>query len=413
MGSLPKTAGVYCFVASTSGKGREFLYIGKAVNIRARVKSHFMSPVFKDDVFILPKTEKIGYIKSDSEIEALLIEAELIKKYRPKYNVIWKDDKNYSFVEITAENVPRVLVSHQTKSNSRYIGPFVDGKALKQSLRIIRRAFPYVTKKHGGNKKCLFCEIKLCPGPCTTRKEKGLYQNNIKNLTKILQGKKQQVLRTLKTEMKKASKAQEFEKAALLRDQVFALENVFANAHIIKDLPQTGLDWPGLEKRLRALVGARCKIKRIEGYDVSNIQGKQATGSMVVFDHGLPDKKEYKRFKVKITGKPDDIAMLKEVLKRRFSHPEWPRPQIILIDGGKGQLNAAVEAKKETPECREIKVLAIAKRKNELFIEGKDKPILLKTLPREISNLVLQTRDEAHRFAIAYHRKLRRKRMVD
>jgi len=159
--SLPKTAGVYAFK-----HGTEFLYIGKAINVRGRVKNHFQQPIFKDATFIIPKTDKLGYIKTDSEIEALLMEAELIKKYRPKYNVVWKDDKNYSFVEITEDEFPKISVVHQTKNKHKYIGPYVDGKAIRQTLRILRRTFPFRTCKTLPKKKCLFYSLKLCPAPC-------------------------------------------------------------------------------------------------------------------------------------------------------------------------------------------------------------------------------------------------------
>jgi len=417
LNSLPKTAGVYVFK-----KGAEFLYIGKAINVRGRVKNHFQQPIFKDKMFILPNTDKLGYIKTDSEIEALLLEAELIKKYRPKYNVVWKDDKNYSFVEITEGEFPKISVVHQTKSKSRYIGPFVDGRAIRQTLRILRRTFPFRTCKTLPKKKCLFYGLNLCTAPCENnvvsfrddryQMNQKEYKQNIDNIIKILRGKKQQVLGILKKEMKKMSANMEFEKAAHLRNQISYLKNVFQNAHIIKDIPKREVNWPETEKKLKAILGIKKGIERIEGYDVSNIQGLEATGSMVVFKNGHSCKKEYKKFKIKMKQSPNDIGMLKEILTRRFLHDEWEKPQIILIDGGKAQLNAAIEIKKDNAKFRNVKVLSLAKRKNELFIEKRDKPVLLKSLPREISDLILQTRDQAHSFAIAYHKKLRRKKLI-
>jgi len=407
LGSLPKTAGVYAFK-----KGADFLYIGKAINIQSRVKNHFNQPVFKDAAFIIPNTNKLGYTKTESEIEALLLEAELIKKHKPKYNVIWKDDKNYSFVEITENEFPKISVQHQMKKGMQYIGPFVDGKALRQTLKIIRKVFPYRTCGSLPNKKCLFYDLKLCNAPCVIQITKKEYQKNINNLIKILRGKKQQVVLSIKKEMKEMSKTQNFEKALISRNQMFALENVFQNAHIIKDLPKKEITWSETEKRLRALLNIKKKITRIEGYDVSNIQGKLSTGSMVVFENGAPNKKEYKKFKIKMEQKPNDTAMLKEILQRRFTHAEWPTPQVILIDGGKGQLNTAIKAKMKTSKYKNIKILSIAKRNNELFIEGKTKPLLLKELYSGISDLILQLRDESHRFAIKYHKKLRRKKLI-
>jgi len=334
IGRLPKTVGVYCF----KNKG-EILYIGKATNIRERVKQH------KD---ILGLTENIGYIKTDSElaeslthlaprpdpqtpeIEALLLEAKLIKKYQPKYNVAWKDDKNYFYIGITKEEFPRIFITHQTKDkNTGYIGPFVDGKSLKETLKELRKRSPYRTCKNlptgkAAVRPCLWYHLGQCLAPC-----------------------------------------------------------LFADIF---------------------------RAKHLEAYDVSNIQGKEATGSMVTFINGKPDKNFYRRFKIKLTDKPNDVAMLKEVLSRRFKHPEWPYPDLILIDGGKAQLNAAILAAKGYK--LKAKITALAKRNNELYIQGSKRPVLLKNLPRETFNLMLRLRDEAHRFAISYHHKLRIKLLI-
>jgi len=383
LNSLPKTIGIYAFQ-----KGKNFLYIGKSINIRERVKQHFKENVFKSSVFT-EKADKVGYLKTESEIEALLKEAELIKKHKPKYNVIWKDNKNYSFVEITKEEFPRVSIAHQKKNNARYIGPFVDAKALKQTLKILRKIFPFRTCKTLKKKPCLFFQLDLCSAPCLKKED-----YNVKNLEQFLKGNKNKVLKQMKKEMKLFSQKKEYEKAAKQRDKIFALENVLKNVHILKNLNKT---------ELRKLFNIKKEIKRIEGYDISNIQGKQATGSMVVFTKGEKDKSQYRKFRIRMEQKPNDTAMIREVLKRRMKHKEWPKPQLILIDGGKAQLNAALK------EVKNIKVMALAKKKNELFL--KNKTILLKDLPKEVSNLILRIRDEAHRFALQYHKGLRRKQL--
>jgi excinuclease ABC subunit C len=200
--------------------------------------------------------------------------------------------------------------------------------------------------------------------------------------------------------MKLASRSQDFEKAGKIRDQIQALEKVISHARV----------FDAVEIPPRQIKG--WDYKRIEAYDISNIQGKEASGAMVVFRNYEPDKSQYRKFKIKVAGKPNDIAMLKEVLRRRFKHPEWQLPDLILVDGGKAQLNAAVNCKLQIPNCKHIKVMAIAKKKNELFIEGRKKSIMLNSLPREIFNLILQLRDEAHRFAISYHKKLRERRLL-
>ena len=203
----------------------------------------------------------------------------------------------------------------------------------------------------------------------------------------------------LKKEMRKNSTSQNYEKAGKIRDQIFSLENIISHSKILGEA--------GIVEDKQPSKYSGWLEKTIEAYDVSNIQGKDATGSMVTFRNGKPDKNFYRRFKIKIAGKPNDVAMIKEILKRRLKHQEWPLPDVILIDGGKPQLNAAKSVVKN-----KMKVMAIAKRKNELFLENEDKPILLKTMPREIFNLILQLRDEAHRFAVSYHRKLRKRRLI-
>ncbi|MFA4999110.1 MAG: UvrB/UvrC motif-containing protein, partial [Candidatus Paceibacterota bacterium] len=219
-------------------------------------------------------------------------------------------------------------------------------------------------------------------------------------LIKILQGKKKQVLSDLKKEMKKLSSHQNFEKAVRVRDQIKSLEKVFSHASILEQKPEIN----EAEIILQKILKAKKDISHIEAYDVSNIQGQTATGSMVTFINGSPSKNLYRKFKIKISGKPDDTAMIKEILSRRFNHPEWSYPDLILVDGGKAQLNAARKSIKKL----KIPIIALAKKNNELFVEGRKNPLLLKNLPRETFNLILQLRDEAHRFAIKYHHKLRK-----
>ncbi len=430
---LPKNPGVYIFK-----KGGEFLYIGKANNLKERVKNHFQQPLYRDHLFI-NRVSKIGYIKTASEIEALILEANLIKKYQPKYNVVWRDDKNYFYVGVTKENYPRVFITHQPSQKLKidYVGPFVEGNALKQTLKILRKVFPYRTCKTLPGRSCLWYQLRRCPAPCLIKKQtyggrtaiilknrmKSECQRNAKNLLKILQGKKNQVLKNLKKKMKQASNSRNFEEAAKIRDQIKALEKVLAHAHL--PTPETVsfsretkiLNWAQIQKKLQKILnlpaGRKREISRIEAYDVSCLQGQEATGSMVTFVAGLPDKNFYRKFKIKISGKPNDIAMLKEILSRRFKHLEWPFPDLILIDGGRGQLNAALAILKKQRKSAKISVMALAKKRNELFAEGRKGakgkwcPISLKNLPREIFNLILQLRDEAHRFAISYHKKLR------
>jgi len=386
--NLPKTSGVYFFYSKN-----EPIYIGKAINIKNRVKNHFQQPSYRDNLFIT-LVDKIGYIETNSEIEALLLEASLIKKRQPKFNVVWRDDKNYFFVAITKTERPYVFITHQKTANAEYIGPFVEGQALKKTLKFLRRIFPYYTTKTHPKRKCTWCHLDLCPGPEPDLK---LYKKNLRKLALILQGNGKKVLKSLENEMKSASKTNDFETAAKIRDKIFAYKKIMEHTNVIAseiDRRPTSIN----------LLGGR-----IECYDISNIQGKFATGSMVVFENGKPDKSQYRKFKIKSPAEPNDILMLKEVLQRRFSNTKWPIPQAILIDGGKAQLNVAIQAKGN----RNIKVMSIAKGRQEFFIEGQKFPTPLKNLPQEIYNLIKSLDEEAHRFAITYHRKLRKKSLID
>ena len=397
--NLPKTAGVYCFK-----DGKKILYIGKATNIRERVKNHFQQPNFRDNFFI-DVVSKVGYIKTDSEIGALILEAKLIKKFQPKYNVLWRDDKNYFYVEVAKEDLPVISIVHQKNKKADYLGPFVEGRTLKRTLTYLRRVFPYYSTKSHPKGSCLWCHLKLCPGPDPLKSE---YQKNIKNLVSVLKGSSRKVLNDLKREMDRASLVQEYEKAAKTRDKIMSLEKVISHARVFEPQIENEKGWADSQRTLQGIVKTKKQISRIEAYDVSNIQGKEATGSMVTFIEGKPDKNFYRKFKIRIEGKPNDTAMIEEMLSRRLKHPEWGKPDLILIDGGKPQLNAAKSAVKSR-----IPAIAIAKKKNELFMEGRKKPILLKSLPREIFNLILQLRDEAHRFAISYHHHLRKRRLLE
>lgn len=398
---LPKAIGLYAF-----SDGKKILYIGKAVNIKERIKQH------KE---LLGLAKQLGYIETDSEIKALILEANLIKKYQPKYNIVWRDDKNYFYVGITKEDFPRIFWTHQIKLKPKtynlkpkYIGPFIEGTALKRTLTYLRKVFPYYTTKKHPRGGCLWCSLKLCPGPNPVKSE---YQKNIKNLISVLEGSNKNVLNNLKREINRFSALQEYEKAAKIRDKITALEKVISHARVFESEIETPKNWEKTHKILQKILKTEKEISRIEAYDVSNIQGKEATGSMVTFIKGLPDKNFYRRFRIKIQGKPNDVAMIKEVLSRRFKHTEWLYPDLILIDGGKPQLNI-VKQQCVRPGLAQIKGVALAKKENKLFIERRKKPILLKSLPREIFNLILQLRDEAHRFAIAYHRKLRTKSLL-
>lgn len=383
---LPKSPGVYLFK-----RGKDILYIGKAANLRERVKQHRA---------LLNQVKHVAHIETGSEIAALILEAKLIKKYKPKYNVLWRDDKNYFYVALTREKLPRVFITHQPKLKIdnwklkiNYIGPFVDGKALKQTLKYLRKVFPYYSTRTHPQGRCSWCHLELCPGPNPNLKD---YRQNIKNLVKVLKGEKKQVLIRLKRAMAKESRGRNFEAAARERDRFISLEKVMTHGKILDDA---------------AAKESRSPYRRIEGYDIANIQGKFATGAMVVFSEGRPDKKYYRKFKIRCKSTPDDTAMLSEVLLRRFRHTEWPLPELILVDGGKAQLNATVLIAKSFKLKAEIIALTKDKKHRgvKIYTAGKKKPTQLSKLPEAMRNLLLRVNSGAHRFAISYYRNLHRK----
>ncbi|HLD70694.1 MAG TPA: GIY-YIG nuclease family protein [Negativicutes bacterium] len=410
---LPRTPGVYLF-----WEGGEILYIGKAINIKERVKNHFMQPVFKDKIFI-PRVTRIEARETGSEIDALLLEANLIKQRLPKFNAIWKDDKNYFYVAISknTEKLPYVHITHQKNEfTAEYIGPFIEGAPLKKILKYLRRVFPHYTQARHPKNACTWCHLGLCPGAAP---DVITYKKDIKKLVLILQGKRGSALRELKSEMAVLAKDKKFEEAGKVRDRMLALDRIMQHTHVIEsqNAKFKNQNWPTTEKSLQEIIGVKTPISKIECYDISNIQGKFSVGSMVVFVDGAPDKSQYKKFRIRMENEPNDIAMLREVFQRRLAHPEWGYPQVMLIDGGKAQLNAAINSKSQTtnykqnPNSKNIKIISIAKGKQELLIERKPK-IPLKALPQEIYNLVKHLDDEAHRFAKDYHTKVRKRAIL-
>ncbi len=383
---LPDSPGVYFF---KDGRGK-ILYIGKAASLKKRVLSYFSRPQEAKNALMLEKAEKIGFKKTDSVIEALILESQLIKKLQPSYNIKEKDDKSYLYVGISREKYPRVdffraydiaRVGRKIK-DYRLFGPYTSATALRQSLDILRKILPFRTCTKQPHRPCLFYQMYKLPAPCNFEISPADYKKTILGLVMFLQGKKKRLIQKLKKEMRETAKQKQFEKAGQIRDQIFALKHL-QDIAVIKR-----------EENYKA-------PHRIECYDISNIGGKFATGSMVVFTDGVMDKDEYRRFKVKAVKKIDDVGMLKEVLQRRFNHPEWPEPDIILVDGGRGQLNGVLAVSK----MKDIKVpvVALAKREKGVFLYPSEKIL---PLPE---NIIIQLRNEAHRFAIKYHRYLRDK----
>ena len=429
--NIPKSPGVYFFSAK-----KKIIYIGKAQNLKSRATSYFIGhdPDLRKQG-MTAEADLLTWHQTESDVEALILEAELIKKYRPKYNVLMRDDKQYLYVGFTREGFSKIFFTHQpTKSKNaniksqrytNYVGPFTEAWAVRYILKTLRRAFPYCTCKEAHKRRCQMAEIGRCLGICCLNKSKfgateyanikKVYQKNIRYIKNILSGKHKHVIKILTGEMKKSSAEQSYEAAGQIRNQLQALENIFKHRFIIKR-DEVIYKNKGLEY-LKNLLGLAKPPKRIEAYDISNIHGKFAVGSMIVFAEGRPDKNEYRKFRIRMPNRPNDTAMIREVLMRRLNHPEWPFPDVMLIDGGKPQLNAALSTMQpRTLHSKSIKIIALAKREEELYLPAEaglpnGKIIKLKEGPPPLLHLLQHLRNEAHRFAITYHQ-LRRSRFL-
>ncbi|MDP3953651.1 MAG: excinuclease ABC subunit UvrC [bacterium] len=390
---IPETPGVYLF----KGARGKLLYVGKAGNLKRRVSSYFAKSHSDKTQKLVQEIREVEYIGTPTAIEALILEADLIKKHEPPYNFKEKDDKSFLYVEITKEAYPRVLlVRGRDRAEGERFGPFTNASDIRTALRILRKIFPYSTheaSKIGKAKRpCFNAQIGLCPGVCTGGISKSEYRRNIRNLKLFLRGNKDRIVKELEKDMKLAAKGLDFEEAARLKRQLFAL-------HHIQDI--------ALVSKSR-IIGEE-KGTRIEGYDISNINGANPVGAMVVFIDGQPAVQEYRKFKIRTIDQSDDVGMLKEVLSRRFSHTPpaggWPLPEVVLVDGGKGQVNAAEVVIGEAG--LRIPVVGIAKgptRKKNEFVGKVPKGFMEETL--------IQIRDEAHRFAIKYHKEVRGKSFI-
>jgi len=441
---IPASPGVYFFKNAKD----KILYIGKAINLRGRIRSYFDSrPKEPKITKMLETAGGVDWQKTDSEIEALILESQLIKKYRPPFNIMLRDDKQYFYVGFTKEKFPRLIITHRpsaevisllrpgdaissscrpcipkarTISGSGTIGPFTDGTALKTTLKLLRRIFPYCTCKQKHYNYCLNYHIGNCLGFCCLKKEATAgqttaYKKNVTAIKEVLSGKRKPLIRGFEKEMRSLAGKGNFEKAIELRDKTEKLRMVFENAKILRDanIRMHANDANKTLAETQEALKLNALPQRIEGYDVSNIQGGFATGAMAVFINGQPDKNEYRKFRVHTSG--GDTAMLKEIVMRRFGHSEWQYPDLVLIDGGRAQLNAAKAAilNSKFSILKRISVVALAKdarhRGSYILVDTKRPAIPLKKLPAAVRNLILQIDAEAHRFAIGYYRKLHKK----
>jgi len=431
---LPESPGVYIY----KNKEGNVIYVGKAVNLKRRVSSYFKNKNLLDakSLRLIESTNSIDYILVESEVEALLLEADLVKKYMPKYNITLKDDKNFKYIQIRKDkfkdgkSIHRLLTARKGQDpRSEYLGPFPYGDSVNVIMKSLRRIFPYrdcSVSKFLRYKKlsrpCLYGYTEVCPAPCVDEGAITYNNENVKKFKRFISGNKKKLINTIKEDMDKEASRLNYEVAAKLRDQIKKLKALsFSSKSVTKEyienpnflIHKSREDVKELKKVVSTFFPTLDRLERIEFYDISNISGKNAVGSMVVNKHGLIDRSQYRRFRIKSTSKPNDPEMMQEVVLRRIKRTDWESPDLIALDGGKGQLSVVREAL--TEESIQIPLLALAKKKESLiYCDPKRGTFEEITLPKSNRGLqlLIRLRDEAHRFAIEYHRKLRIKKLT-
>jgi len=435
LNELPKEPGVYFH----KDKNDEIIYVGKAAVLRNRVRQYFQTSRGRD-----PKTEAlvaeiadIDWMVVDSEIEALFLEAEMIRRYMPRYNILLRDDKSMSYIRIDYDaDYPTVTTTRRPLDDgARYFGPYFSTLAVRQALKYLRRIFPFATKQVAGQKRAtLHYHLGLDPGLEDGRTSLEMYRANLRKLMAVIQGKRQTIERELERDMKRAAKSKDYEAAARYRNQLFALQG-FNKQVIFSDKEFLDISKDHALNELVNMLSINDYPRRIEGYDISHMQGSDVVASMVVFTNGVSDKAEYRKFKTKINHN-NDFYNMNETLKRRLSDKNrkaWGVPNLVLIDGGKGQLDAAIKARDEQG-CHKIPFIGLAKREEQIVI-AKDRSnvtldektlhelggfatesedFILVNMPHNTNliKLLQRIRDESHRFAVSYHSVLKQNRQT-
>lgn len=393
---LPSHPGVYMFMS-----GQKILYIGRATSLKERVKSYFAKDILNTRgpiiLTMVKKATGLKTISTDSVLEALLLEAHLIKTHQPAYNSKEKDNKSFNYIVITKEDFPRVLLvrGRQLEGEEKYLflfGPFIHGSLLKDALKIVRKIFPFRDKclpasESKYSKACFNHQLGLCPGVCSGEVSKIEYQKHIQKLALFLKGKRKTLISSLKKEMKTFASRQEFEKAGEIKRTLFSLEHI-QDVSLIKNA------------RDMAQGGPKENV-RIEGYDIAHIAGTSTVGVMTVIVNGEPDTSQYRKFKIKTVTGSDDIKALSELVTRRLKHSEWPFPQLIVADGGLAQLHAVEHMLKQNNLS--IPVVSVVKDERHKPRDFYGDAMYISKYKKEI----LLVNNEAHRFALAYHRELR------
>jgi excinuclease ABC subunit C len=422
---FPTTPGVYLM------KDREgrVLYVGKAKNLRNRAGHYFTQAALDDHrtTDLVRLIADIDFLPAESEVDALLLEARLVKDIQPRFNVDLKDDKTFPYLQIRIrEDFPRVEFTRTPRRRGvKLYGPFTSAKSLRHAIQVLQRIFQFRTcpldigaddQRWRWFRPCILHSIHRCTAPCNFRVTKEEYRKQIRALRLVLEGKKSKLLAEMEKEMQAASEALQFEKAARLRDDIHALQNLGLRGDVDRDVqpevfhtdPKKGL------RGLRQVLGLAQTPRTIEGVDIAHLGGDETVASLVSFIDGIPFKPGYRRYRIRTVEGVDDFASVREVVTRRFrrlARDEEVFPDILLIDGGKGQLNAALEAFHllgVEPPC----LLSLAKREEEIYRPGAAEPIRLNRHAAAL-RLLQYVRDEAHRFAQHYHHILRRKKLQE
>lgn len=443
---LPKAPGVYFH----KNAGGEIIYVGKAAVLRNRVRQYFQKSRVRD-----PKTDALvaeivdtDWMVVDSEIEALFLEAEMVRRYMPQYNILLRDDKSLSYIRIDYDSdYPTVTTTRRPLDDgARYFGPYLSTHSVRRALKILRKIFPYAIKKTLGQKRAtLHYHLGLDPGLEEGKTSLEDYRANLRKLMAVIEGKRTSIIKELERDMKRLAKTAQFEEAAKVRNQIFALQNLGQQV-IFSDKEFMDISKDHALGELVELLGLSKFPRRIEGYDISHMQGTDVVASMVVFTNGVSDKGEYRKFKTKI-NQNNDFYNMNETIKRRLSDKNikaWGLPNLFLIDGGKGQLDAAIRARDEMGQSS-IPFIGLAKREEQIVVKKSQElrvksqegggsnvqlnlgalqklggfatesdEFILVNVPHNTNlvKLLQRIRDESHRFAVSYHSVLKQKRQT-
>jgi excinuclease ABC subunit C len=439
LATLPKTPGVY-FHKNAAGK---IIYVGKAAVLRNRVRQYFQASRSRD-----PKTEALvaeiddtDWMEVESEIEALFLEAEMIRRYMPPYNILLRDDKAMSYIRIDiSSDYPTVTTTRRPLDDgAKYYGPYFSTSGVRQALKLLRKIFPYATRRVPGQKRAsLDYHLGLDPGLEEGRTPLDEYRSNLRKLIAVIEGKRSKIIAQVEKEMTLAAKNQQFELAVKRRNQLRALQNL-GRQIIFSDKEFMDISKDHALTELVDLLTLPAYPRRIEGYDISHMQGTNVVASMVVFTNGVSDKGEYRKFKTR-KDHNNDFYNMNETISRRFSEKNiksWGKPDLVLIDGGKGQLDAAQAARNASGQAR-VCMIGLAKREEQIILskkteDGASYPILNAVKLHELGGfasesedfitinlphntnlvkLLQRIRDESHRFAVSYHTVLKRKQQT-